>query len=171
MSALDGFVFEQNWAEIKVRLVAFTLRRTKDRTAAEDAVQQALAQFFDPAYKEWSPETPTWKELMSHLRSVVNGILANDARRRMRRGVHLAADDGKLASRDSTDAELNAADWECDVLDRLEGDEDACSVLCLFAEGVTKAAEQAQKLSWPVNRIYEARRRIRKKLREPSGGT
>lgn len=166
MCTLDNFLASVDWGEVAVRLTAFALSRL-DRLDmanpedAQDLAQEAIQRVFDPKYRNWSPSAPSLKELMKHLGSKVNGIVANRQRSRDRRGVVAPLDAPNIASSTTTDGRQDLDDLVYVLLDRLDGDDDACTVLDLFLKDVDKAAEQANTLQWPTSKVYEARRRIR----------
>lgn len=171
MDPLDEFLATVDWNEVGARLTAFARRRTGHVAEAEELVQEALSRLFDPKYKPWSPDTPSLEGLVGHLRSTINGIVVDRHRLRERRGRSVDHEHVVLQSPSTADASVRTADWECDALGRLNGDEEACQVFCLMVDDVQKAADQAAKLGWPVSKVYEARRRIRQKLRDRSEDT
>ncbi len=168
MDAFDDFFATVDWGEITLRLTLFAVRRGVPPDDAEEVVQEAFSQLFDPDYKEWSPDVPSVASLMRHLGSTVNGIIMNKRRRQGRWGPAVDLARVKLSNGVTADRERHSADWQCEVLGRLDGDDDACSIFYLIVDDVPKAADEAAELGWPVARVYEARRRLRQKLRNPS---
>ena len=128
---------------------------------AEEAAQQAVEQFFEKL-KDWSPSTPTQDGLMQQLKSKTNGIVINLVRKRQRRGDAAPLKDPPSEGKgDTPDACQETDEWQYAILDRIDGDEDACTLFDLAVRGVEEAGEQIRELGWPPGRVYEARRRLR----------
>lgn len=157
----------QNWDEVTRKLLAFAHRRLRRRSieTAKEVVQEALTRIWDPEYKNWNPrEEP---DLMIHLQSVVNGIVANIHASPVERATS-AYEPGvveRIADRSfGVDARLeervDAREVVSLLLKRTEKEELVQAVLLVTSDGCDKPAEQAARLERPVETIYRARRRL-----------
>lgn len=168
MNTTDDFLASTDWADVLVRLSAFAWRRLKrvgfSYQEVEDIAQEAVQRLFDEKYRNWSPSEPRMEDLLRHLGSEVNGIVANRVRLRDRRGDLRPVDEARMALDHAAQADTcqNVEDLLYALLEHFDDDEDVCTLVDLFAKGILKAADQAQELDWPAARVYEARRRLRK---------
>lgn len=165
-----------DWQDIYKRLTTHTVRRllhfklcdspNEALEQAEGWVSKAVAQLFDPHYKN-TEASDKW-ELLQDLGSRVNGLLNNHQRSRATRSEHLYDPHEPppcSSSEPSAERRVIAKEEAKRALDLLldyfENDELAAEVLLLQAEGVDKASEQAEQLQRSIEAIYNARRRIK----------
>lgn len=157
----------QNWEDVTRKLLVFAHRRLRRRSieTAKEVVQEALTRIYDPTYKDWDPKEEP--DLVKHLQSVVNGIVANIHASPVEGGTRVYEPDvvERIADRViSADARLeeriDARDVVSLLLKRTEKEELVQAVLLLMSDGWDKPAEQAARLERPVEQIYRARRRL-----------
>lgn len=169
---VEEFLASVDWGVVSKRLVAYTLRRLRrfipshaSIETAMEIVHDAIVHLLDDEHRDWCPAEPNEKELLLHLGSEVNGIVINYQRKIIRRP-HETSLEGQALS--GTLGELSSVDAHAlldHALQVLDEDDDR-RVLTLFADGCTKAADQAKELGWPVKKVYKVRERVRAKLRE-----
>lgn len=164
-----------DWAEISQRLTKYAKHRLGTRGTWQDAeqlAQEAICRFLDPEYAAW--DTEKQPDIMLHLGSIVNGVLANHVRKwenckidhkepnklgaeidnRQRRSGNSISAEGKCS--DSPDARKVLSI----LTDRLAQDSLCQEVLLLHMDGIDRPAEQATALERPVKEINNARRRL-----------
>lgn len=148
------------WADAYTRLVPWTMRRHGVGVHdAEEIVQDAIRLFIRAGSVV---EPANLGGLLRALGSRVNGIAVN--RRRNKSLTHVLivpADSLPDAGYAPRHMEVDAARKAIStLLERIDGDELATSVVMLIADGVTKPADQARQLGVAVEDIYKARRRL-----------
>lgn len=170
--ATSAFLLTVDWAEVMVRLIAFAARRFPEGSdeEVEDLAHEAVKRLLDPDYERtWVDPNPTQASLLRYLGSEVNGMLVNLRRLRKRRGeVTLTDEHASVLESDGpgSDARLDATTWYYEVLERLDGRQDAADLLCAYVDDFIKPAEQAEHLGWNIKRVYEARRVLKDAIRE-----
>lgn len=132
-----------------------------------EIVHDAIVHLLDDVHRNWSPAQPDEQGLLLHLGSEINGIIINDQRKVIRRPT--AAPLSERHEPAALASELSAID-ATNLLDRaleqVGRDSESGKVLLLFADGCTKAADQAKELGWPIKKVYKIREQVRLKLRE-----
>ena len=173
----DDELERQDWERIGKRLTLYAYRRLRgigvdDMARAQDLAQEAIGRLFDPDYAGW--DRGRQPSLLEHLGSVVNGLVSNLRRKRARRTVPVSLEEGRLsplvaaqpgAEARVADAEELARVWAM-LQESLRDDELGGRVLELIVEGCERPREQARALSIDVERIYQARRRLRRRIAE-----
>jgi hypothetical protein len=90
-------ISSKEWGEISVKLTRYAfirLRKTSWETA-EEIAQDAITRVLDRAHNAWNREL--YPELFDYLGSAVNGRVANELRRRARRGPSISLrDDARI---------------------------------------------------------------------------
>lgn len=172
VTTIDTFLLTVDWGEVMLRLSAFVARRYQEASEeqVEDVVQEAIQHLLDPDYRSWVEPNPSTESLMRHLGSEVNGIVINQRRKNERRrtGQVVPVEEALTLACDSPTAQmqLEAKAFIYELLDSLDGKDNACEVLYLIADGNIKAAAQIKALGWTTNRVYEARRKIQAAARK-----
>lgn len=182
-SNVEEFLAEIDWGAVSKRLVAYALRRLRrfapslaTETHAMDVVHQAIVHLIDDEHRDWVPEGdhPTLQGLLFHLGSEINGIVINQQRKVIRRPSSRSLSDLASKAQPVEDATVDHRLMEADMMRRatqlLEGHDAAQQILHLFAEGCTKAADQAKVLGWPVKKVYKIREQVRSRLEELRDG-
>ncbi len=157
------------WAQAFKRLVLWTVRRHRMNAAdAEETVQEAVRQFFE-AGGVVDANNP--KALLDALGSRVNGIAVNRRRKKADGAVRLTAEgsakelDAPSDSMPSSEARVVDGDLArraiSTLLERVDGDDLAQSIVLQEVEGVEDAADQARALARDVADVYKARKRLR----------
>jgi len=164
---VDDFEDMFDWAHVYKRLLGYAVRKLgRDRIAdAEEIVQEALRQLFDPENKDWvPPDGDGLDELLRDLGSRVNGLISNYWKKHARRGDSIGLDrDHAGNSASPEDRVVNADHVEfavSTILDQVVEDEVAVEVLFKMAEGIRYAADIAEALGIEARDVYNARRRL-----------
>jgi DNA-directed RNA polymerase specialized sigma24 family protein len=157
--------------EVQGKLLKWATQLTKSVAEAQDLVQAALTQVFDPKGRPWDPNGPV--SFFMHVGSVMNGIARNEVRRHSRkneipRDLH-APENEPPDSRPLPD-ELLAARRDQEQLARLGNalaaalaadDPVAASVYEAMMEGVEGHAEQAARAGCAVGQVRLAYDRMK----------
>lgn len=152
-----------DWKIISKQLALYAQRRLGGKMdRANEIAQEAITQVFDPAYVRWDPEKQSLEE---HLGSVVNGLVINDKRKRRKRRTIDDELQDLQKSVDTPEEDFIDNDVRERALARLTesvaGDELASAVVdAVVTDGIEEPAKQAEALNQPIQRIYNARRRI-----------
>jgi hypothetical protein len=162
-----------DWEAIYVRVVAYAKVRLRSgslddaRRIAGEAIRTLLD---DNSEVTWNYETepdPMWC-----LGSIVNGLVNNHVRKKVRKAEVLTDDvqavSGTANMPADQEARLIAADLLRKVLEDvydMSSDDPLVQELVLLAhDGVLDVTEQAERLHESTHRIYEARRRFRERV-------
>src|SRR5690606_10123011 len=151
---VDEFLAAVDWGGVSKRLLAYTVRRLQrfipshaSAETAKEIVHEAIVHLLDDEHRDWNPEHPTEKELLLHLGSEINGIVINYQRKVIRRPNETSLDARyDLTTSGAEFSSLELASWLEDAANRV--DEESRRILALFADGCTKAADQAAELGW-----------------------
>lgn len=171
---VDEFLTSVDWGAVSKRMVAYTLRRLQrfipshaSPETAKELVHEAIVHLLDDEHRDWRPTEPSERALLLHLGSEINGLVINYQRKIIRRpnetSLDVRVDLGEAACEP---AAVDASAWLDEAMAMLDGEDDARRVLGLFADGCTKAADQASELGWPIKKVYKVRERMRLKLME-----
>jgi len=164
-----------DWTKMSRRLTlaAHKLLRGKSWEDAEDLAQRAIAQLFDTAsYAQWDREKHP--DLFDHLAGVVVGLISNRRQLASRRNKSLDDDQwdelpGKAPTNEEALGDRELAAKTVEILGaelRADGDHDALRLLECFEDGVTEAAEQAERTGLPIAQIRNARKRFYRRTEE-----
>jgi len=157
-----------DWPDVIKRLTVFAMKRLGSRGSladAEDLAGQAIRQFIDPEYASWDREKEP--DLLTHLGSILNGVLNNSLRRKaveVERPLE-TPEAGRVAADDPTAqrriiAREDAARAIRLLSERIKKDDLVESVLLLELDGIDRPSEQATQLDRPIAEVYKARRRL-----------
>lgn len=171
---LDDFLETVDWGAVSKRLLAYTVRRLQrfipshaSAETAKEIVHEAIVHLLDDEHRDWRPQQLTEKDLLLHLGSEINGIVINYQRKIIRRPNESSLEARHdLESACSESSAVEAGAWLKRAMSVLQQDGEAKQILGLFADGCTRAADQAAELGWPVKRVYKVRERVRAKLLE-----
>ncbi len=157
---MDESLEDIDWGAVYKKVRVYAARRTGgDEALAEDLLQQAIADLFDPSKVDWDPKE---RSLAQDLGSRVNGLLSNLRKKQQRRD-EKRADVPKGWESGSPEDRVLAQDEARQVTDALleaiADDDMATQVLIAMSED-EKPAETAARLSVPINDVYNARRRL-----------
>lgn len=163
---VDDSLEGQDWDRIIKRLTAYARRRLGHSARLEDAkdiAMQAISRVFDPTkYRAWNPQAST---LLEHLGSEVNGIVSN-LRRTHSRSKEVISDTieerKSVASDDRIIDRLDSSRILESLLDIAieRSDEIAQQLLMEAIDGAIAPKDVAAKLTIPIGRVYEGRRRL-----------
>jgi DNA-directed RNA polymerase specialized sigma24 family protein len=151
--------------KLRAKVLVFALTATKNETEAEDGTDHALMALFAPKHEPWDPKA---KDLYLWLCDRVRDYLHNERKRRRRRQdavLDEKVEDTSAAPSSRRTERLVEAKQEQEkclaaLREALAGDTEALGVLDQMARGVDEPADQARALGVPVERIYNANRRI-----------
>ena len=136
---------------------------------AEEIAQQAITTVLDPGYRAWDPAR---EDLMWHLQSNVNGIISN---RRTKKS--LSMERLRDLQPETSDERFRQANPDVqriedrNVLEALHdhaaacGDDVAQHVVMDALSGDFDAGRLAERLKVPVQKVYDARQRLKRYLR------
>ncbi len=158
-------------ADIFRRPVLFAFRRRQLRGApgswadAEDLAAEAIRRLLDSDYPEWDPNREP--DLLRHLGSTINGLIANESRAVRFRIENSLSDPSIFRSAERMASSAENFD-EIDGLKRalslpearVADDELTRRVLSLEGQGITRAAKQSTELDVAIDIVYAARRRL-----------
>lgn len=160
---------QQDWSDVYERLYAFARARSGSADQAGDLVNGAIARVYAFDAK-WDPTVEP--DLVRHLMSVVNSLLANDrtsARARRDRSMH---DDGPVQAQvariaDPAAAQLAEQQLYARRIEQLRtaiaGDAEATRVLDLMLEGLRTPTDLRRATGWTDAVLHAARMRIQRR--------
>ena len=171
MAIPDDEIERYDWNLLSRRLTTYARWRLGWDAKVEDAeeiAQQAIATVLDPEYREWNPGQ---EDLMWHLQSNVNGIISNLRTKKARSMERLRDLQPETSDERFRQANPNAKRVErrlvLEVLhDHAEARDDtvAQNVVMDVLQGDFDAAELAARLKVPVQKVYDARERLKRYL-------
>lgn len=169
---------QADWNDLYRRLVAFVKNRLGTRGSMDDVeeiAQEAIRRCFDPEYATW--DQAKYPDLSEFLGSIANGLIQNLTKKKSTtEETPEPPQSVAFATAHTSEAmtpEAQVADRELlerafsMISERIDGRPLVEDVfLAGFADGIVKAAEQAEKLGRPVSQVYEARRELARHLAE-----
>lgn len=171
MAIADEEIERHDWDDVSRRLTAYARWRLGWNANIADAVeiaQEAIRIVLDPEFREFDPAK---EDLMWHLQSNVNGIINNRRKKKALanekvRDLHVETSDERF-QRANPDVKRSQERRILEILHdyaEARGDEHAQAVVMDALSGDFDDAETASKLKVPVQKIYDARQRLKRYL-------
>lgn len=171
MAIPDDEIERHDWNDVSRRLTDFARWRLgwdANIADAEEIAQEAIRIVLDPDFREYNPAE---EDLMWHLQSNVNGLINNRRKKKA-----LAKEQLRDLQPETSDERFHQDNpgvkrvKERAVLEVLHdfaearGDEHAQTVVMDALSGDFDDAETAAKLNVPVQKVYDARQRLKRYL-------
>jgi len=171
MAIPDQEIERHDWDDVSRRLTAYARWRlgwNANIADAEEIAQEAIRIVLDPAFREYDPAK---EDLMWHLQSNVNGIINNRREKKALSNERLrdfgAETSDERLQRANPDVKRSQDRRILEILHdyaEARGDQHAQAVVMDSLSGDFDDTETAAKLMVPVQKIYDARQRLKRYL-------